>query len=142
MLPLSKEEMFALEKSYDEDVEKHVILSGVPSPGPKGERMVRTLTAYHLIPIFENADSFDQKDFIEANPDARLAKIIVSLDKPTSHVKFIHFTYKLKTGRLHSFEVGKPVLSGQQDLVHFTIDINEDEFLTGVKVSNFPHEQW
>lgn len=136
---LSKEEILHLEKIEEEEVEKQVVSkseAAIPS-GPGKEQYITKIVAYNLIPIFENADYFDQKDFIEANPDATLAKIILSIHKQTNHIKFIHFTYKLKNGQLHNFEVGKPLLNSTLDLVHFTIDINNDEFLTGVRVSNF-----
>jgi len=137
---LSKEEILNMNKLED-DLEKQIVKAEQASPSVHGDQIVTRVVAYNLIPIFEGADYFDQKDFIEANPDAVLTKIILSIAKATNHVKYIHFTYRLKNGKLTSYEVGKPVLSSlpgmAQELVHFTIDINDNEYLTGVKVSNF-----
>ena len=135
----SREEIKYINKARNDEVEKQVIKTerteAETAPGQPQTSWV--VTAYNLIPIFENADYFDQKDFIEANPDAVLVKIILSIYKPTNHIRFIHFAYKLKDGKIHEFEVGKPITYGSENMVHFTIDINDDEFLTGVKASNY-----
>jgi len=135
---LTKEEIKNLNKTKADEIEKQVIISENPKMN-KGQQIVTNVVAYNLIPIFEGADYFDQKDFIEENPGAILLKIIITIDKATSRIKYMNFTYKLKNGQICDYEVGKPLLGGipGKELVHFTIDINDDEYLTSVKASNF-----
>jgi len=134
---LTKEEIKNISKTKAEEIDKQIIKSESPQV-KRGEQIITNVVAYNLIPIFEGADYFDQKEFIEQNPGATLIKIIITIDRANNHIKYMHFTYKLRDGQIREYEVGKPLLGlTGKDLVHFTIDINDNEVLTSVKASNF-----